>query len=68
MTNLILTVDGMTCGGCANSVKKALAGVPGVAEVEVDLAAKRVSVRHDGSADEGALRSAIENAGFDVIG
>jgi copper chaperone len=64
MANLILTVDGMTCGGCANSIKKALAGVPGVAEVEVDL----VSVQHDGNADEGALRSAIENAGFDVIG
>lgn len=63
----LLTVDGMTCGGCANGVKKALGALSGVQQVEVDLASKRVSVTHDGNVADAAIREAIENAGFDVI-
>ncbi|WP_186261511.1 heavy-metal-associated domain-containing protein, partial [Burkholderia gladioli] len=39
-----LDVEGMTCGGCARRVEKALAAVPGVAQAKVDLAATRAEV------------------------
>lgn len=61
-----LNVDGMTCGGCANGVSKALKALPGVVDVAVDLAAKKVAISHESVAEE-QLRAAIEAAGFDVI-
>ncbi|MBS1244912.1 MAG: Heavy-metal-associated domain, partial [Deltaproteobacteria bacterium] len=33
-----LAITGMTCGHCVAAVKKALAAMPGVEEVEVTLA------------------------------
>lgn len=38
--DLKLNINGMSCSGCANIVKNALSSVPGVKEVEVDLAGK----------------------------
>jgi copper chaperone len=61
---LKLKVDGMTCGGCAQSVTRAVEAVPAVERALVDLAAGEVSV--EGAADEGAVRQAIEDAGYDV--
>lgn len=59
------TVLGMTCGGCAKSVTNAiLDAVPG-ADVEVDLSVKTVTVQ---GADEGTVKQAIENAGFEFVG
>ena len=60
----VLPVEGMTCGGCASSVTRALEKVPGVTDVQVDLDAKRATVQ--GEADRAALVDAIEGAGFDV--
>ena len=65
MERVEIGVDGMSCGGCALSVEKALRTVNGVATVEVDLAGK--SVRVDGTAlDRARLAQAIEDAGYDV--
>lgn len=61
-----LRVDGMTCTGCANSVKKAVQRVDGSAEVEVDLISKTVSVTSSATLD--AVKSAIDDAGYTVIG
>lgn len=61
-----LKVDGMTCGGCANGVSKALKALPGVVDVTVDLAGKKVAISHE-SVEESHLRAAIEAAGFDVL-
>lgn len=58
-------VNGMTCGGCANSVTKAIqAAVPG-ANVEVDLDAKTVRVA---GADANIVKQAVEDAGFEFAG
>ena len=42
-----LAITGMTCGHCVASVKKALAAVPGVGEVEVTLSPPRAVVSRD---------------------
>ncbi|MCH9032943.1 MAG: heavy-metal-associated domain-containing protein, partial [Planctomycetes bacterium] len=34
-----VSVEGMSCGACAENVRKALAAVPGVTWAEVDLTA-----------------------------
>lgn len=61
-----LKVDGMTCGGCAASVKRALQALDANAQVEVDLPGKTVKV--DTSAQLDAVKSAVEDAGYDVLG
>ena len=38
-----IKVKGMSCGHCAAAVTKALQGLPGVSEVQVDLASGRVT-------------------------
>lgn len=57
----IIGVDGMTCGGCAASVTKALAkaGIP----AKVDLESRTATLPPD--ADLSAARRAVEGAGFD---
>ncbi len=59
-----LKVEGMTCGGCAASVKRALQALDANADVNVDLPAKTVKVETAARLD--AVKSAIEDAGYDV--
>ena len=44
-----LAITGMTCSHCVAAVKKALAAVPGVGEVEVTLSPPRAVVSRDPS-------------------
>lgn len=59
------TVPGMTCGHCEASVKKELSAVVGVESVDVDLKTKLVTVSGS-SLDDAALRSAIDEAGYEA--
>lgn len=59
---VVLTVTGMTCGGCVNAVNRVLSGVAGVAKVQVDLASERATVVGTATAKE--LIRAVESAGF----
>ncbi len=59
-------VSGMTCGGCARSVEKAIKTLAPAAQVAVDLDGGKVSV--DGVADDGLVAKAIDDAGFDFQG
>ncbi len=60
-----LKVDGMTCGGCAASVKRALQALDANATVDVDLPGK--TVRVDTAAQLDAVKGAVEEAGYDVL-
>ena len=60
-----LKVDGMTCGGCAASVKRALQALDANANVDVDLPSKTVKV--DTAAQLDTVKSAVEDAGYDVL-
>lgn len=46
---VVLAIEGMTCGHCVAAVKKAIAAVPGVGEVEVTLSPPRAVVACDPS-------------------
>jgi Cu+-exporting ATPase len=58
-------IEGMTCSNCAGRVEKALRGVPGVIEVNVNLAIERADVRvRSDSTDIQALAAAVSAAGY----
>ncbi|KGM51779.1 metal ABC transporter ATPase [Lysobacter concretionis Ko07 = DSM 16239] len=59
-----LAIEGMTCASCAGRVEKALAAVPGVLEVTVNLATERATVRTAGGTDPAALVAAVTQAGY----
>ncbi len=63
---IVLEIDGMTCGGCVNSVRKVLSSVPSVKTVDVSLAAGRATVVADSPVDPAALVAAVEDAGYDA--
>ncbi|HUS47603.1 MAG TPA: SO_0444 family Cu/Zn efflux transporter, partial [Phycisphaerae bacterium] len=60
-----LTIKGMTCDHCADSVRKALLACPGVEAVDVDLAGGKATVSGQGL-DVAALRKAVETLGYAV--
>ncbi len=66
MENAELKVDGMTCGGCVRSVTKAIAKVPGVADVNVSLEDRTAHVTFDPArVNRAAIRQAVIDAGYE---
>ena len=62
-----VTAPDIECDGCANAIKKALGTVPGVAQVEVNIDAKTVTVTHDAqTASRDTITSRLDKAGFPV--
>ncbi|CAA9367468.1 MAG: Copper(I) chaperone CopZ [uncultured Nocardioidaceae bacterium] len=66
MSTATYTVTGMTCGHCVSSVTEEVAQIPGVTGVEVDLATGELAVTSDASVDDDTVRSAVEEAGYQV--
>ena len=62
-----LIVTGMTCGGCINSLTRALKSVSGVSDVNVSLATGETSVQYDENlTSPEQLKSAVDNAGYGI--
>ncbi len=59
-----LIVEGMMCNHCKASVEKALANVPGVSNVTVDLAGKTAAVICDDTVTDADIFAAVEKKGF----
>lgn len=67
MQTVKMKVAGMTCGGCVASVSRVVKALPGVEAARVDLANASAEVDYDPArCDAGAIRNAIEAAGYDV--
>jgi Cu+-exporting ATPase len=62
----IIQVEGMMCPHCKARVEKVCKEVPGTVDAVVDLNEKNVTVT--GSADVEALKKAIIEAGYEVVG
>ncbi len=63
-TQTELKVPDITCGGCANSIKKALSKVQQVNEVDVNINTKVVTVRHDENLTRNEIIEVLDRAGF----
>ena len=59
-----LTVEGMSCGHCEQSVEEALEGVAGVEGATADRESASATV--EGDADPDALVAAVSEAGYDA--
>lgn len=68
MEQIELKVEGMTCGACVARVSRALLGVPGVRDAEVDLARglARASA-DDAGAAQSAMLQALAAAGYPAV-
>ncbi|CAN5881946.1 heavy-metal-associated domain-containing protein [soil metagenome] len=67
MTPLVLSVPEISCDHCRDTIEGALAPLPGVDSVTVDIGAKSVEIDYDpNETDSQALVAAIEAAGYDV--
>jgi copper chaperone len=65
-TTTTITVDGMTCGHCVNAVQTEVGKIDGVTDVNVDLASGQVTIVSATTPDAGALREAVEEAGYEI--
>jgi copper chaperone len=60
------TVKGMTCSHCVQSVTQELSALPGVTDVQVDLASGGVTVASDAPLSDEAVRAAVDEAGYEL--
>jgi copper chaperone len=66
MQKITLSVEGMSCGHCVNSVEKAVESVG--ANGIVDLAGKSVTIEYDSSkVSLETIKAAIADQGYDVV-
>lgn len=66
MNSSTFTVVGMTCSHCVNAVTEEVSQVPGVTEVDVDLASGGLTITSDAPVDEAAVQAAVEEAGYEL--
>jgi copper chaperone len=61
------TVTGMTCGHCVSAVTAELSRLPGVSDVQVDLAGGVVVVTSAAELSGDDVRAAVDEAGYALI-
>ncbi|MCW2714233.1 MAG: Heavy metal transport/detoxification protein [Frankiales bacterium] len=61
-------VGGMTCGHCVSSVTEEVSELPGVSDVQVDLATGRLTVTAAEPVGTDRVRAAVEEAGYTLLG
>ncbi|GAB3543300.1 copper-translocating P-type ATPase CopA1 [Noviherbaspirillum agri] len=63
---LDVNIEGMTCASCVARVERALRAIPGVTQANVNLATESARVIADDTVKFGAVRQAVEKAGYTV--
>ncbi len=66
MTPLVLKVSGMSCEHCATAVRTEISSLPGVTDVDVNVASGEVKIIAEPVPDEAALRAAVDAAGYEL--
>ena len=63
----IIPVTGMTCASCVATIEKGLSKLPGVSQVNVNLASEKASIEYDPSqVDTKALMDTISDVGYGI--
>jgi len=68
MSTTTVTVAGMSCGHCATSVREENTEIPGVRAVDVDLVSGNVTIDSDSAVETATIRTAVEDAGYQLAG
>jgi len=64
----VYTVSGMTCGHCVKSVTEEVSEIAGVQKVDVELATGKVTVTSDVPLTVEAVKAAVDEAGYALVG
>ena len=65
-TTAEFAIGGMTCASCVRRVEKALAKVPGVEQVSVNLATEKATVHAEPSVSREQMQAAVTKAGYEA--
>jgi copper chaperone len=65
-TTATYPVRGMSCGHCVAAVSAELRTLPGVRDVQIDLASGDVTVTSDAALDRDAVAAAVDEAGYEL--
>ncbi len=58
-------INGMSCGGCVNSLTRVLNTVPGIEPLKIEVGSASLRLDTDKVTDD-AVRNAVARAGFEV--
>ena len=58
-------IEGMSCGGCVNSLTRVLKAVPGIEPLKIEVG--KASLRLDTQVSDDVVRNAVERAGFELV-
>ncbi|MGB6070782.1 MAG: heavy-metal-associated domain-containing protein [Rhodococcus sp. (in: high G+C Gram-positive bacteria)] len=61
------SVEGMTCGHCAASVREEVSEISGVTGVDVDVNSGAVVVSSDSALDTATVDAAVAEAGYRLV-
>lgn len=64
-TEKTFIIDGMSCGGCVNSLTRVLKTVPGIEPLKIEVG--KANLRLDDSVTPDAVKAAVERAGFTLV-
>jgi copper chaperone len=60
------TVKGMTCDGCVRKVSAAVGELPGVSDVDADVATGELTVFSDRPVEATSVRTVLQKIGYKV--
>ncbi|MFF8290519.1 heavy-metal-associated domain-containing protein [Streptomyces sp. NPDC016309] len=64
----VYEVRGMTCGHCEGAVTEEVSGIAGVTSVQAVASTGLVTVVSEAALDEAAVRAAVDEAGYELVG
>ncbi|MFE0252585.1 heavy-metal-associated domain-containing protein [Streptomyces sp. NPDC059010] len=64
----VYKVSGMSCGHCEGAVSGEISELSGVSSVKAVAATGEVTVVSEAPLDEEAVRAAVDEAGFELVG
>ncbi|MEV3928245.1 MULTISPECIES: heavy-metal-associated domain-containing protein [unclassified Streptomyces] len=64
----VYEVKGMTCGHCEGAVSEEISGLEGVTSVKAEAATGRVTVASAAPLTDEAVRAAVDEAGYELVG
>ncbi|MFB7913516.1 heavy-metal-associated domain-containing protein [Streptomyces sp. NPDC056061] len=64
----VYQVSGMTCGHCEGAVSEEISGIEGVTSVKAVASTGQVTVTSDAPLPEEAVRAAVDEAGYELVG
>ena len=59
-----IIVQNLKCGGCANSIKKALEKLVGVSKVAVEVTSSEIQITHESSANLNIVEEKLAHLGY----